>query len=514
MTIPYFYNIKMKTIVVLLKQFNNISITRKDNNSISVPVVYARKASFYQRLNDNKGGKTQITLPAMSLDDVSFNYNPDRQANNLSFGITNIRKENQNIMQYMKNPSPIDIEFELTIKAVYAEDLERIKEQIIPMFQPSKVISVNLIPEMGITIDLTYTLMDIEDKKENNFTDDPTSNKDFECVLTFKTTTYYFPEIKQRYITRQIDVYNDSLKTSITDNMSPDALISDSLLTFADYDLKQLKYIEFDSTTSDRYNKIYIVDLTSELTSEGENMKVIDENGDELEFVFEYDNGEFYSSDNYIPTGVTANKTGNMYIAIPFIEADKTYKIFIYTNHTEAYYFARDIFHSYNDFNIRSFKYVNIEDKLENDLTYINDGDLYIKSISTSISNIAKVYTKNSMDGNKTIKIGVSSYTWESEKFVCGVTDGSGNHMYIKCASTSNQYSIYTYNGSETLKFTLNPAATLTEITMSYDGTNWTITCNSTSNSFVGDDYVTPFLTNNGTSLARYDYFYMYDSVG
>ena len=513
MPTPYFFDIKKRTIIAVAKQFNNYTIVRKDGNSISVPIVYGRKASFYRRLNDNKGGRHQLTLPAMSLFNTDIKYNVEKQSNNLSQAIINIRKENQNLMQYMGNPSPMDMTFELVIKAAYYEDLNRIEEQLITQFQPSKVISVNLIPEMGVTMDLNVTLEDVIQNIEIEFGEEADSNQDFETTLVFRTTTYYFPPITQRYIVRQIDVYNEYTKMAITDNMSPDAIINDQLLTFTDFDKRQVKYIELAAVTSDRYDKVHIVDLTSELAVEGENLSVIDGNGNELEYVYEYDNGEYFSSDEYIPTGVTANKTGNMIIGIPFIEKNKKYKIYINTDHTEAYFFARDVFHSYNDFNIRTFKYVDIEDRNEDDNIYIVDGDLYLRSASTTIADIIKVYSKNSMDGNKTVKIGVTSYTWEAGKFVCGLTDSTGNHLYIKCASTQDQYEVCTYDGSETVKFTLNPAAALTEVTFVYDGTNWTVTCNATSNSFAGNDYVTPFLANNGAALARFNYMAMYDII-
>lgn len=510
----YFYNIKQKTIIAVAKQFNDIIIERKDGNSISVPIVYGRKATFYRRLNDNKGGKSQLTLPAMSIFNTEFVYDYEKQANNLSLSTINVSKENQNIIQYLKNPSPIEMTFELTIKSVYYQDLNRIEEQIIPLFQPSRVVSVNLIPEMNITLDLNVTLVDIAQNIETNIVsvDD---NTDFETVLTFKTTTYLFPPIKQRYVARQIDVYNDITKLEITDNKSPGSIINDSLLSFTDYDKKQLKYVEISATSDKRYNKIHIVDLSSELSSEGENMKVIDMYGNELEFVFEYDNGEFYSSDEYIPTGISANKTGNMYISIPFIDENKKYTLTIHTHHTNAYFFARDVFHDqYNDFNIRSYKYVDIEDKnSEKDKVYINDGGLYVKTESETIEDIIKVYSKNSMVGTKTIKIGVTSFRWESDKFICGVTDGEGNHLYIKTSTNSNIYSVCTYDGTETEQFTLNAGGSLSEIIFEYDGSDWTVTINSTSNSFTGDDYYTPFLSNNSSNLIIYDYFYMFDSI-
>ena len=59
-------------------------------------------------------------------------------------------------------PVPYNINFELAILSKNQDDALQILEQILPFFQPSFNITMNLVPELGETKDYPVTLTSID----------------------------------------------------------------------------------------------------------------------------------------------------------------------------------------------------------------------------------------------------------------------------------------------------------------------------------------------------------------
>lgn len=196
----YFYNKCIhKTVVAFGTLFNDISIRHLDsnNNSIStlkVPLAYGPIQKFLSRVEQSPDGNRRIatTLPRMSFEMISIEYAPSRKASTIqTFKGTSVDdgKEIKNI--YM--PVPYDIGFELTIVSKIQDDVLQIIEQIIPFFQPSFNVSVNLIPEISEVKDIPIILNRV------NFRD--TYEEDFKqrrllyYTLNFTAKTYVFNQI-------------------------------------------------------------------------------------------------------------------------------------------------------------------------------------------------------------------------------------------------------------------------------------------------------------------------------
>src|SRR6056300_838834 len=88
----YFYNESMRRMTVAFGQlFNNIQIKRKDSSdtviqSIRVPLAYAPKEKFLVRLDQQASldeREMAITLPRMSFEITSINYDPTRKLNKI-----------------------------------------------------------------------------------------------------------------------------------------------------------------------------------------------------------------------------------------------------------------------------------------------------------------------------------------------------------------------------------------------------------------------------------------------
>jgi hypothetical protein len=165
----YFYHKTIsKTVVAFGTLFNNIQIRHNDNNDnpvsiLKVPLAYGPIQKFLARVEQNASGdrKIALTLPRMSFEMTSIDYDPTRKGSVIqTFKASKV--EDGKAVNKVFMPVPYNIGFELNILGKLQDDVLQIVEQILPYFQPSFNVTVNLVPEIGekrdIPIVLNYTL--------------------------------------------------------------------------------------------------------------------------------------------------------------------------------------------------------------------------------------------------------------------------------------------------------------------------------------------------------------------
>ena len=171
----YFYHeITRKTVIAFGTLFNDIYVRHEDGagNDISemkVPVAYGPRQKFLARIQQqpelNKA--TQITLPRMSFEISSIQYDPTRKS-----GITQTFKaKDGEQMKKVFMPVPYNLGFELNILTKLQDDGLQILEQILPFFQPGFTLSVDLVKSIGEKRDIPMVLQSItqQDDYEGDF---------------------------------------------------------------------------------------------------------------------------------------------------------------------------------------------------------------------------------------------------------------------------------------------------------------------------------------------------------
>jgi hypothetical protein len=148
----YYHKIIRKIIIAFGTLFNEIYIKHMDeeNQSISdmkVPLAYGPIQKFLSRLEQQSelNKPIQITLPRMSFEMNSITYDSSRKTS-----VTQTFKalDGENIKKVFL-PVPYNIGFELNIITKLNDDALQIIEQILPFFQPSFNITINLIDSIG-----------------------------------------------------------------------------------------------------------------------------------------------------------------------------------------------------------------------------------------------------------------------------------------------------------------------------------------------------------------------------
>jgi len=156
--------------------FDDITVARKDSvgktqQLIKVPLAYGPGQKYLSRLDaQSQSNEVAITLPRMSFEMTSFNYDPTRKRSKIR-GVRNIKNPDDNTSNFVYNPVPWDIGFALSIMVKNAEDGTQILEQILPFFTPSFILPIKEVEEMNLTTDVPLILdsVDVQDEYEGDF---------------------------------------------------------------------------------------------------------------------------------------------------------------------------------------------------------------------------------------------------------------------------------------------------------------------------------------------------------
>jgi|TARA_R110001592_G_scaffold11657_5_gene57131 hypothetical protein len=213
----YFYHeILRKTVIAFGTLFNEVHIQKEDKNGntisdIKVPLAYGPRSKFLAKIEQQQelAKATAITLPRMSFEMNSLSYDPSRKTS-----VTKTFKavDDKDRVKKVFLPVPYNVGFELNIMTKLNDDALQIVEQILPFFQPSFNITVDLINSIGEKRDIPIVLENISftDEYEGDFS----SRRVLTYTLNFVAKTYLFGPIAEstdgliRKV--QVDYYSDT----------------------------------------------------------------------------------------------------------------------------------------------------------------------------------------------------------------------------------------------------------------------------------------------------------------
>ena len=190
----YFYNeIFRKTIIGFGTLFNDLTIKQEDS-TVKVPLAYGPTQKFLARLEESPdlSKRTSLTLPRMSFEFTGLNYDPSRKVTTTQ-QITVKDPNDGSVTKSAYMPVPYNMQFELSIMTKLNDDALQIVEQILPYFQPSFNLTIDLIDSIGEKRDIPVVLDNIsfEDDYEGDFS----SRRALIYTLNFTAKTYLFGPI-------------------------------------------------------------------------------------------------------------------------------------------------------------------------------------------------------------------------------------------------------------------------------------------------------------------------------
>ena len=189
----YYHEILRKTIIAFGTIFNDIHIRHRDgagkeNSDIRVPLAYGPMQKFLARLEQQPdlNRAVQITLPRMSFETTNIAYDATRKG-----GITQTFKASDGSkLRKVFMPVQYNIGFELNILVKLNDDALQIIEQILPYFQPSFNVTIDLVDVIGEKRDVPIVLDNIsfQDDYEGDFA----TRRALIYTLNFTAKTYLF----------------------------------------------------------------------------------------------------------------------------------------------------------------------------------------------------------------------------------------------------------------------------------------------------------------------------------
>ena len=189
----YYHEILRKTVIAFGTVFNDIHIRHRNGqgqeiSDLRVPLAYGPMQKFLARLEQqadlNKA--VQITLPRMSFETTNIAYDATRKG-----GITQTFKASDGSkLRKVFMPVPYNIGFELNVLVKLNDDALQIVEQILPYFQPSFNLTIDLISVIGEKRDIPIVLDNIsfQDDYEGDFS----TRRALIYTLNFTAKTYLF----------------------------------------------------------------------------------------------------------------------------------------------------------------------------------------------------------------------------------------------------------------------------------------------------------------------------------
>lgn len=221
----YFYHGGMKNIITIFgAMFSDISIKRQNSEGgeyqeIKVPLSYSPKQRTISRIKQNPNIDTrqaQVTLPRLSFEIVSMNYDSSRKinTNSVSRNMTP-NQPNNNFAYQLNSPTPYDVHINLYAYAKNQDDALQIVEQIFPFFNPDLNVTINSIKEMNVVEDIPIILDSVS--YEDDYEGEIETRRAIIWTLSFTAKMNFYGPITTSGIIKKVNISVSRNESTMSD---------------------------------------------------------------------------------------------------------------------------------------------------------------------------------------------------------------------------------------------------------------------------------------------------------
>jgi hypothetical protein len=206
-----FYNQTIRRYIVAFgNMFNDLVVHRLNASgtpvqTIAVPIAYGPKEKFLVRIRQDPDLDQQVAiqLPRIGFELTGMMYDGTRRLTHTTRNVAAMAND-KNKLKYQYVPVPYNIDMALSIFVKNADDGAQILEQIVPFFGPEWTNTINLIPDMGISMDVptVLTSINIDDNYEGDFI----SRRALIYDLRFTMKGFFFGPISHSGIIKRTSV--------------------------------------------------------------------------------------------------------------------------------------------------------------------------------------------------------------------------------------------------------------------------------------------------------------------
>ena len=197
----YYHEIIRRTIIAFGTLFNEIDIKHQTSSggafsTVRVPIAYGPTEKFLARLEQKPDlrKRVAITLPRLAFEMDGISYDPARKVSTMQT-FKAFTKDGSKSARKVFMPVPYNLSFKLYAMTQYNEDSLQIIEQILPYFQPSFNLTVDLVSSIGEKRDIPIVLdsVNFQDDYEGTFQ----TRRALIYTLRFTAKTYLFGPIAE-----------------------------------------------------------------------------------------------------------------------------------------------------------------------------------------------------------------------------------------------------------------------------------------------------------------------------
>jgi len=210
----WFYHKRVRTAVsVFGSMFNNLYVLRQNSSGatisqVKVPLSYAPKRTFLERLQQMNYGedaerRVAMKLPRMSFEITSMTYDAVRQlpkTNIFSSQGTTSAKRNK-----FYTAVPYDIAFDVNVYAKSQDDALQIVEQILPYFNPQYTVSVkpfsDTFPDIKEDVPISLQSVTMSDDFEGSVGD----RRTIVYTLSFNMKISFYGPVSESPLIREVN---------------------------------------------------------------------------------------------------------------------------------------------------------------------------------------------------------------------------------------------------------------------------------------------------------------------
>lgn len=216
-----FYHDTIRKYVILFGTlFNEVYINRPNTErkiiqTIKVPISYGPKDKMLARIDgDPNLSRPAIVLPRMGFELTDISYASERKLNTLQKHVA-VNSSDANTLKYQYMQVPYNFNFTLSVAVKNADDGTRILEQILPFFTPSWNTTVELIPELGLKLDIPVILNDVT--SQDTYEGDFLTRRALIWTLNFTLKGYIFGPVKSSEVIKLANT--NFYDTTVYDNI-------------------------------------------------------------------------------------------------------------------------------------------------------------------------------------------------------------------------------------------------------------------------------------------------------
>ena len=199
----YYHETIRRYVIVFGTMFNDMVVWRRNAagdiiKRIKVPIAYGPRAKFLSRIQQdpNLTKPDAISLPRMSFQITGYNYDASRKLPTIGQIKTPADSDKKNSSVY--NPVPWNIDFDLSIYVLNAEDGTMLIEQILPYFTPEWTNTIKLVDDLDLRMDVPIVLNTIT--TEDTYEDAYENRRTIIHTLNFTMKGYVFGPVKDKNI--------------------------------------------------------------------------------------------------------------------------------------------------------------------------------------------------------------------------------------------------------------------------------------------------------------------------